>query len=531
MRKILTSVLGVAGLMAVVLAASAGPATAQTVVVFETDTQPGSYTVSWATQGNCDPSDPGDGSTLATDGASGSISRIVGVPSGTADTASVADTTPVVGADVEFSVSTAGHCNYNFEASFTSSLGGSLGTRCAVGVGSAAADRGGAITIVTGKNVLTVDTAACSVAASIIAEVPRGLTDPTNGAVLATTFTATATPVKDSNDECAAVTGETEVDDIDTTDGDDATDDDEVAVTLRVLQTPLSVSTETCEYNVVLDISGGFMPTSTRSNEAKVEAESYTALEITPAVAAQNTGEAGIALVAADCDTEVFVSDAETLEVSATIAENTVAVTASCRYNFVELSFSVAVATRQVHILQNVVGDANGAFATYTLTEDKDCGIPADLPIGLSPSSTGGIQVVASENPVELRTGHFEISGAVMNPLEPSTPANRIALSSDADTCVVTAKVSALPAHCSADNDSLTADLASGVDDKNRAIMRFVITCEAAADDMDDGDMDDGDMDDGDMDDGDMDDGDMGDMDDGEVDGGDVGPTLDVPTG
>ena len=56
MRKILTGVLGVTGLLAVVLAVSASPATAQELVRFSTDTDPGTYTVSWKTAGGCDPS-------------------------------------------------------------------------------------------------------------------------------------------------------------------------------------------------------------------------------------------------------------------------------------------------------------------------------------------------------------------------------------------------------------------------------------------------------------------------------------------
>ena len=99
-----------------------------------------------------------------------------------------------------------------------------------------------------------------------------------------------------------------------------------------------------------------------------------------------------------------------------------------------------------MYILQNVVGDADGSSATYTLTEDKDCGIPADLPTGLKPSSTGGISATDSVTAVELREGFFNISGAVMNPEDPSDqPASRMALNSSADTCEVNAKVSNLP--------------------------------------------------------------------------------------
>ena len=88
MRKILTSVLSVAGLLAVVLALASGPATAQkeadpanvdTVIVYTNDEDSsetpgaavdmsvaGTYSVSWDTLGDCDPG-PG------TSGASGSL--------------------------------------------------------------------------------------------------------------------------------------------------------------------------------------------------------------------------------------------------------------------------------------------------------------------------------------------------------------------------------------------------------------------------------------------------------------------------
>ena len=39
--------------------------------------------------------------------------------------------------------------------------------------------------------------------------------------------------------------------------------------------------------------------------------------------------------------------------------------------------------TRSIYILQNVVGDSGGANARYSLTEDKECAIPHDLPENL----------------------------------------------------------------------------------------------------------------------------------------------------
>ena len=76
MRKILTSVLSVAGLLAVVLALASSPASAaKQVVTIETpadDTagNAGTYTISWKTKGGCD---PGSG----TSGASGSVTMTI----------------------------------------------------------------------------------------------------------------------------------------------------------------------------------------------------------------------------------------------------------------------------------------------------------------------------------------------------------------------------------------------------------------------------------------------------------------------
>ena len=76
----------------------------------------------------------------------------------------------------------------------------------------------------------------------------------------------TATPVKDSNDECAAVTAETEVNDQD----DDDDTNDTVGATLTVLDAPLSVENANCDYDVVLDVPGGFVAAS-KGSKSKVE--------------------------------------------------------------------------------------------------------------------------------------------------------------------------------------------------------------------------------------------------------------------
>ena len=112
MRKILTSVLGVAGLLAVVLALASSPASAaKDVITFEspadaTAGNAGTYTITWETQGGCD---PGSG----TSGASGSVSLTVD------------ETTPGggTGDQVETGIVIDDICNYDYEVSFATTAG------------------------------------------------------------------------------------------------------------------------------------------------------------------------------------------------------------------------------------------------------------------------------------------------------------------------------------------------------------------------------------------------------------------------
>jgi len=71
MRKIPVGVLGVAGLFAAVLALASGPVAAATdVVTITSDTDVGTYVVTWSTGGGCDPGDD-------TSGASGEVTLTV----------------------------------------------------------------------------------------------------------------------------------------------------------------------------------------------------------------------------------------------------------------------------------------------------------------------------------------------------------------------------------------------------------------------------------------------------------------------
>ena len=179
-----------------------------------------------------------------------------------------------------------------------------------------------------------------------------------------------------------------------------------------------------------------------------------------------------------------------------------------------------------IYILQNVLGDAGDGTGRYTLSSDGTCGIPGDLPPGLKQRTSGGIMTIEAVTVVELREGYHNITGAVLpvDSVPQFDPKKRYALNDEADECVMEATVSAMPSICSAETNPVSANMVSGVDSKNRAILRFDISCEAdigdddAADDM--GDMGGADDDAADTSD------DTGDGDDDAM-----GPPEDVATG
>ena len=542
MRKILIGGLGVAGLLATVLALASSPATSQTVVVFQTSTEPGTYTVSWSTEGGCDPSRPNADTTLATDGATGSQTATVAPGQTALPTDSVSDTVRTAeraGTAVEFSVSTAGHCNYNWTGTFTSNLGGSDGIRCLVGItGGTTATASGALGDPSGTatNVLEVTSTAgsCNTVANIHVDVLRPTTtddgetvpdQPHSGAILNTEFTVGAQQASHRgytpNDECLTVSEQTEVDD-----GADpvGTDDDTVGAILTVVRRPLSSTGAECAYDVGVVVPAGFEPRMRNSEGTRIT--SYTNFD--PASAADATGEATAAMEAADCGETRYVSDTGEGDAT-TAANNTVAVTVRC--NVADVEADLVVAERSIYILQNVVGDSGDANARYSLSGNADCAIPHDLPANLEGRNVGGIQTTDSVTVVELREGFFNISAAVMGRDSTDvddagrTFAPRYALNKDGEACSFDSTVSHLPGNCDAAEDSITVNAVTGADSNGRVIVTFDIGCSAddPADDAADG-MDD--MDDG-MD--DMDDGadDMDDMDDSDA----MGPPADVATG
>ena len=562
MRKILIGVLSVAGLLATVLALASSSATAQMVVAFQTDTQPGTYSVSWSTRGGCDPSRPNANTTLATDGATGTRSGTVSVPpAGPRGQRSLL--TKFEGSAVEFSVAVAQHCTYDYSVSFTSSVGGSKGIRCAVGytIGDDGtgepAERDGTrdgvlmFTEVPGtfadEIVLAVEdgdgtagNAICNTVASVSVSIPRPTAinadgdrvpfQPHSGAILSTTFTVNANAVKDSNDECETVSEDTETKDVlDDNNGLGSTDDDTVGASLTVVETPLSDPTAVCEYEVSADLPGGFVPLGRTGHLSDLE--SYALLPATKFVADDGDGRDEnafadeVSTTTADCGRTVvrLVGDDNLLGGDDANAD-TDAIVSGDRC----VVLNVRVALRSIYVLQNVVGDSGGANARYSLTLDKECAIPHDLPHNLEANRVGGIQTTAKVTVVELREGFHNISAAVMGRMVTDvddyerTYAPRFALNKDGEACSFTAKVTALPGNCDAAEDSISANAVTGSDSRGRVIVTFDIGCsdDTGADEADDDDADDA----------------MGAMDDDDDDAMDddadaMGPPEDVATG
>ena len=477
MRKILTSVLSVAGLLAVVMALASSPASAaKDVVTITSADQAGTYTVSWETQGGCE---PGSG----TSGASGSV------------TLTVAASTPggTTGAAVETGVVIDDICKYEWDGSFVNAAG----AVCEItlpAVDQSKSDK--TITITGGTDCTTMsDVVVTIVGADASAAVLCTADDVTNkadtgcdnvgdvktaavasalngGAVAATTFTVTATPAGDDpHDDCLGDSGDTAV----------AEEGQPNEVTLSLVDATAGDSSDdgNCTYDISVALPNGFVAGSKGSDVMK---------NVNPEAGAGDDDDA---------------------------TDN--------------VDLTVAVATRSVYLVQRVHGDAGGGNAKYELAGVDQCSAPG-LPSILEPAeASGGIHTVGGQTVVELRTGAFNITGALTGMANSGDAKMVAALDSEGNACEASVSISGVPAHCTAASNSPQNLAISG----DQVIIGFDIDCtepEPAApapepeapmggDDMTgDDDMDMG-----------GDDMDMGgdDMDDG----GDMGPPADTPTG
>ena len=494
MRKILVSVVSVAGLLAVVLALATSPASAErSVVTIDTgaadgdaDVPAGVYTVSWETIGGCNPG-------AQTSGSSGSVSLTV-----TADNEVNDPAAPVVleleGDPERDFVTVNDDCSYEWSGGFADAATNAQCQLVSGGAGIPDPDADEATADTPANIALTIaevgGTSACAPGGQIVVTVTDGtfvrgpqtagadtadVTEDdvfaddkddgvTGGAIEETTFTVTAVPVANSKVVCQGVAAETEVNDLSATVaklnvvGNEAVLDGEL--------TPVN-----CRYNVEVELPDGFKATSIGSNKARRQSA-----------------------------VDVAATDG--------VAENAFAP-------------KVNVAVRNVYLIQTVIGDANGGTASYWLgwpppegpSKDPRCvpGLPGDLRRQIG---------ITSETFVNLRSGTFNINAAITSNAD-GIAAN--ALDKKAVQCYAVTYVSNLPDHCEAENptNGASSNLATDADDDGNVRVDMVITCsdpaDDAADDMGGAD----DMDDAadDIDDGadDIDDGadDMDDMDDG----------------
>ena len=358
MRKVLVAILIVAGLLAVVLALASGPATAanKVVTIKIGDHVPsiggdqsvaGEYTVSWETLGGCDPG-------AGTSGKSGSVTLTVAVlgslnPGGTDP--SVGD---LLGVPVETGVTINDICTYEWTGSLVEAA---TAAPCAV-TDADSADGFGPDT--SDEIVISVASGDCATSATIVIEVNPVTTDELGtadvdegaldrGAILATTFTATATPVEDSADECSAVSAESEVNEESTPN--DTSDD---TVGLEFVLVDETSSNMACVYDVTLTIPAGFS-LGLRSNIFR---------GIDP--------RSGVVSI---------------------------------------YGTNLGVASRTVYLVQNVVGDAGGVSVVYQ--RSSACGAPGLPGALSPRAASGGIVTVAGSTITELRRGRFNVSEAI----------------------------------------------------------------------------------------------------------------------
>ena len=429
MRKILVSVLSVAGLLAVVLALATSPAAAaRSVVTINTPEIAGVYTVGWETQGSCDPEED-------TSGPSGSVTITVKSTDTLGDEDNPEHLELEGEAGQEF-VTVNDICTYEWSGSFVSAA---TSAQCAVGnlpenipdaavtlslaVENCAA--GGRITVTvaatptatssetcTAANIADDTEGPCSVTgadATTVKSTTNDYDDVSRGAISKTTFTVTATPVSSSKDSCEAASAETEY----------SKADGAVAKLDVVGEGAIVDGSQTnvnCEYDVEVALPDGFAAVGDTNQREAVSGE----------------------------DTKV--------------------------------TLTVTVATRAIYLVQTVNGDADGAAANYRLWTNV---CVADLPGALEARpGSGGIVGVTT---VELREGRFNISAAVADSADDG--ASGSALDSKAVPCHTRAKISGLPDHCSAANPTNveTANLATDADDNGRVIIEMVITCEEPA--------------------------------------------------
>ena len=533
MRKILTSVLSVAGLLAVVLALASSPASAAKVVVTIQTEDPGTagtYTVSWETQGGCD---PGSG----TSGASGSV------------TLTVTPTTPgaTTGSQQETGIVTDSICNYTWSASFTNTAG----VECVIGGATTADDATSGVDLtVTDAGVLGLATGACATTGRLAVTVTG------HGTQTGDCISAGEEETPDATDDCDLDNADTD-DDI-TTGADTgtrvATADDRSDAAKAASATTFTV-TATPQKDATGKVPEGC---NAVSEDTETDYEDNNLQKATLTVADVALGGASCVYTVTAAPPAGFVAGDGSARSSGNLQRNqnpdgagsgpdgdagsgcgTAAATDACADNgLINVdTLTVSIAAVKVYLVQNVIGDAGGASASYEYK--APCGAPG-LPGALTAAPvSSGITSVQGKTVVELRTGRFNISAAIPDATAEDGRA-ATALNTKGEACEATIAVSGVPAHCSVSSNS-PASLAS---DSGSVIIEVTIDCSepVAPEPMPEEPMDDtGDMGGDDMGSDDMGGDDMGaddmgadDMgadDMGGDDMGDMGPPADTPTG
>ena len=261
MKKIILSVLSVAGLLAALLALTGGPASAETglITVQSTDVRGGTYTVSWEALGGCDASSNGSVSKAVKAGATGGDLTIG-------------------------SFSTNNNCQYKFSAVYVTDaaagfdFGGSspvaAGTRCAATVTPNGVDGDPATTATAVVDTSDTD---CIDAPEVVFTV-NGPADDANtaadesadrAAVGNRKWVVTATPTgKGANGEEASAAAEC-VEVSGTTDRTDSANPQTVKLTVVKRGLLKDGQATSCQYDVSVALQDGFVETAKDSSMAK----------------------------------------------------------------------------------------------------------------------------------------------------------------------------------------------------------------------------------------------------------------------
>ncbi len=423
MKKIFVGVLSVAGLLAALLAVAGTPASAAVGLIVAADVDPAVDTVG-AIGGTYTVS--WTAKAGCDQSQNGSITRVLKHNAGP-DSATASDRR--IG-----SYRTSDNCNYDVSAVFVAGEGAiagvDKGTRCTA---SANSDPN-TIIRASGTLTVTVTTTDCVETTKLIVTVDGAdENEDDDAAVLARTWTVTARPTGRGADdetasvaaECAEVSGTTKK----------SGDPEKQMVTLYPVTSGLTKdgAGKSCSYDILLEIPDGYEERTKNS-------------------AVYGAWDAG----------------------------DGVSVTAGTR----ELNFALKVATPEIYVIQNVLGDAGGGQVQYNST--VTCAATGfSLPTTIDSSSTeGGIVMVKAKSLVPLNTGRYDVTAGVIGATASTTSGTsgrqtiaHKAVSTNGSPCTISVVVdteSPIPDNCSASVMSQMLDLGTA---KAQNLVEFAFVC------------------------------------------------------